>query len=325
MEDADPASPGERMSGGGQRPWARTPAAGSSPAAGPASGDDREEPSLRARLRSSCRRRHHSWRRRAAAGGSARRRTGEPQRTTGARAARRLHDPGGQHVVVFRSCRHAWQAGSHARHLERQIRGTSQLAAEGEDCGEPGRDGSAAHPALAIQGDTVSVDLSGGRVLTTAVGPETPEQGRFPVPASSPCTFIVTFAHASGAIPLNAKAFTFVDELGHIRHPRVTVVGGRRATSTDPARQTPVSEGVRRTSNGRRRSDMGSRWRTTNRLLGLRRRDRLRGAPRSHPPGTSRPAKRSAFITGSPPRHPALSAPAPVRCTPRRTPRLRRP
>jgi hypothetical protein len=85
---------------------------------------------------------------------------------------------------------------------------------------------TAAHPALAIQGDTISVDLARGRVLATAVGPQTPEQGRFPVPASSPCTFIVTFAHASGAIPLNASAFTFVDELGHVRHPRVTAIGG---------------------------------------------------------------------------------------------------
>jgi hypothetical protein len=84
---------------------------------------------------------------------------------------------------------------------------------------------TAAHPALAIQGDTLAVDLAGGRVLATAVGPQTPEQGRFPVPATSPCTFIVTFAHASGVIPLNARAFTFIDELGHVRHPRVTAIG----------------------------------------------------------------------------------------------------
>jgi hypothetical protein len=83
---------------------------------------------------------------------------------------------------------------------------------------------TAAHPVLAIQGDTVSVDLADGRVLATAVGPETPEQGRFPVPATSPCTFIVTFAQASGVIPLNARAFTFIDELGHVRHPRVTAI-----------------------------------------------------------------------------------------------------
>ncbi|MGO9248723.1 MAG: hypothetical protein ACLQQB_08665 [Solirubrobacteraceae bacterium] len=86
---------------------------------------------------------------------------------------------------------------------------------------------SRAHPALAIQGDSVSVDLAHGRrVLATAVGPETPEQGRFPVPATSPCTFIVTFAHISGAIPIGAAAFTLIDERGHVRHPRVTAMNG---------------------------------------------------------------------------------------------------
>jgi hypothetical protein len=87
-------------------------------------------------------------------------------------------------------------------------------------------DANAAHPALAIQGDSISVDLVSGRVLATAVGPTVPEDGRFPVPATSPCTFIVTLAGASGTIPLSASAFTFVDELGHVRHPRVTALRG---------------------------------------------------------------------------------------------------
>jgi hypothetical protein len=85
---------------------------------------------------------------------------------------------------------------------------------------------SRAHPALTIQGDTVSVALAGGRVLATAVGPEVPEEGRFPVPATSPCTFIVTFAAASGVIPLSATTFTFIDEFGRVRHPRVTAMSG---------------------------------------------------------------------------------------------------
>ena len=85
---------------------------------------------------------------------------------------------------------------------------------------------SAAHPALAIQGDTVSVNLASGRVLATAVGPTVPEDGRFPVPATSPCTFVVTLAGASGAIPVSARAFTLIDEFGHVRHPRVTTMGG---------------------------------------------------------------------------------------------------
>ncbi len=85
---------------------------------------------------------------------------------------------------------------------------------------------SPTHPALAIQGNTVAVNLPHGRVLATAVGPETPEQGHFPVPASSPCTFVVTFAGASGTVPLSGAAFTFVDELGHVRHPQVTAMDG---------------------------------------------------------------------------------------------------
>ncbi len=85
---------------------------------------------------------------------------------------------------------------------------------------------SPAHPALAIQGDTVSVHLAVGRVLATAVGPSVPEEGRFPVPATSPCMFVVTFAAASGVIPLSATAFTFSDGFGHVRHPRVTAMSG---------------------------------------------------------------------------------------------------
>ena len=85
---------------------------------------------------------------------------------------------------------------------------------------------SAAHPVLSIQGDAVAVDLPHGRVLATAVGPEVPEEGRFPVPATTPCTFIVTFSSASGAVPLDPAAFTFLDDQGHTHHPRVTAMDG---------------------------------------------------------------------------------------------------
>jgi hypothetical protein len=218
MEDADPASPGERMSGGGQRPWARTPAAGSSPAAGPAFGDDRGS--------------------RAFGLGSHRRAV-----VAAAVGAVALLPA----VLLAASPRESHGAPpAHAQRAGYTTRaGTSPSSAAASTTTTTAKYGglpswlpkaktavnrvvtaTAAHPALAIQGDTVSVDLSGGRVLTTAVGPETPEQGRFPVPASSPCTFIVTFAHASGAIPLNARAFTFIDERGHVRHPRVTAMGG---------------------------------------------------------------------------------------------------
>jgi hypothetical protein len=85
---------------------------------------------------------------------------------------------------------------------------------------------SAAHPWLAIQGDTVAVKLSQGRVTATAVGPQVPEEGKFPVPATTACTFTVTFTAASGVVPLSPRAFTLIDETGHLHTARVTASGG---------------------------------------------------------------------------------------------------
>jgi hypothetical protein len=90
---------------------------------------------------------------------------------------------------------------------------------------------SAAHPRLAIEGDTVSVHLASGQVMATAVGPQVPEEGQFPVPATTPCTFTVTFTQTSGTIPLRPAAFTILDELGHLHHPQVAT----QADGTVPA------------------------------------------------------------------------------------------
>jgi hypothetical protein len=62
--------------------------------------------------------------------------------------------------------------------------------------------------------------------MAQVVGPNVPEEGEFPVPATTPCTFTITFTAASGVVPLRARAFTILDELGHIHHPRVSVTGG---------------------------------------------------------------------------------------------------
>jgi hypothetical protein len=85
---------------------------------------------------------------------------------------------------------------------------------------------TAARPWLAIEGETVSVRLAHRRVLATAVGPAVPEEDRFPVPTTTPCTFTITFTAPSGAVPLSAKAFTITDECGHLHHRRVTATGG---------------------------------------------------------------------------------------------------
>ncbi|MGD1049944.1 MAG: hypothetical protein ABR947_02595 [Solirubrobacteraceae bacterium] len=85
---------------------------------------------------------------------------------------------------------------------------------------------SPTHPWLGIEGDTISVELAGGHILATAVGPAVPEEGHFPVPATSPCTFTVTLTVASGRVPLSAASFTILDELSHLHLPHVTVAGG---------------------------------------------------------------------------------------------------
>ncbi len=140
---------------------------------------------------------------------------------------------------------------------------------------------SRAHPALSIQGEGISVALAGASVLATAAGPSVPEEGRTPVPETSPCTFIVTFAHATGAIPLSAKAFKFVDEQGHVRYSHVT---HERRGAAQIGRSGPyrLADDQRRPADRRWRVDLGASRRTADRLLGLRRRDRLIPTPMSH-------------------------------------------
>jgi hypothetical protein len=85
---------------------------------------------------------------------------------------------------------------------------------------------SEAHPALAIQGDTVLVHLAHGETTVTTVGPEVPEEGKFPVPATSPCSFSVSLAAGRGVVPIRRQAFTILDERGHVHHPRVRLRNG---------------------------------------------------------------------------------------------------
>jgi hypothetical protein len=101
----------------------------------------------------------------------------------------------------------------------------------------------------------VSVRLAHGQVLATAVGPAVPEAGQFPLPPTSPCTFTITFARASGRVPLRSSAFTIIDELGHLRHPRVTASGGRPlAAGVAPGRTVTLTlRDVLPTGNGQLR------------------------------------------------------------------------
>ena len=94
---------------------------------------------------------------------------------------------------------------------------------------------SAAHPRLAIEGDTVSVALEHGRGLATAVGPAVPSPRPLAVPASTPCTFTITLKATSGTVPLSGAALTIVDEQGLVHHPLVSRADG----PTLPSRVTP--------------------------------------------------------------------------------------
>ena len=85
---------------------------------------------------------------------------------------------------------------------------------------------SAVRPWLAIEGDTVSILLAHARAMVTTVGPVVPEEGQFPVPATTPCSFTVTFTAATRPIALSGASFTILDELSHLHHPRVTAAGG---------------------------------------------------------------------------------------------------
>jgi hypothetical protein len=97
---------------------------------------------------------------------------------------------------------------------------------------------SVSHPVLTIQGESLSISLSTARLLVTAVGPAVPKIGRMPVPATSPVTFTVTFAHVTAPVSLRRSAWVLVDENHQIHHPRVSALDGGPPPSQLVAGQT---------------------------------------------------------------------------------------
>jgi hypothetical protein len=104
---------------------------------------------------------------------------------------------------------------------------------------------SAKHPQLAvIEGDSVSAQLSHGRVLTTAVGPTVPAgaaqhaQPGGSAGADVTCTLTVTFTAASGRVPINPRAFTIIDEEGQVSHLGVSAAGGGTPPAVIPDGKT---------------------------------------------------------------------------------------
>ena len=121
-------------------------------------------------------------------------------------------------------------------------------------------DASTAHPRLGIEGDTFRVQVGQATAMATAVGPEVPEEGQFPVPATTPCTFLVTFTRATGVIPLTPHAFTVLDELGQLHYLKISTQSGSRVPSVLRPGQTVtlVMKAVLPTGSGTLRWSPGS-------------------------------------------------------------------
>lgn len=94
---------------------------------------------------------------------------------------------------------------------------------------------SAGQPQLGIEGDTIDVQVGQSVVTVTAVGPQVPEEGQFPVPKTSPCSFDVTFTGASGLVRLRYHDFTVLDELGQLHYLHLAnLKGGPAPTQVRP-------------------------------------------------------------------------------------------
>jgi hypothetical protein len=94
---------------------------------------------------------------------------------------------------------------------------------------------TAAHPALAIQGNSVVLHLAHGSALATVVGPDVPDRIQGSADLHTPATWELTFAHVQGTVPISPRLFTILDEQGMLLSPRVTVVGGGPLPSVVPA------------------------------------------------------------------------------------------
>ena len=85
---------------------------------------------------------------------------------------------------------------------------------------------SARHPQLAIEGDSVWLQVAHGRSLATTYGPFIPYKVQGTAVAQTIATFYFKLIHTRGSLPLAARDFTIMDELGDTIVPRIEVVGG---------------------------------------------------------------------------------------------------
>jgi hypothetical protein len=94
---------------------------------------------------------------------------------------------------------------------------------------------TAAHPAIAIQGNSVVLHLDHGSALATAVGPNVPDRIQGSADLHTPATWDLTFANVHGTVPISPSRFTITDEQGMLLLPHVSVVGGGPLPKIVPA------------------------------------------------------------------------------------------
>ncbi len=94
---------------------------------------------------------------------------------------------------------------------------------------------TAAHPAIAIQGNSVVLHLAHGSAVATAVGPDVPDRIQGSADIHTPATWALTFADVHGIVPISPRLFTVTDEQGMLLLPHVSVVGGGSLPKIVPA------------------------------------------------------------------------------------------
>lgn len=82
------------------------------------------------------------------------------------------------------------------------------------------------HPQLAIQGDSVLLDLPSGHGLATMNGPLYNNKYVGTNDPTVPAAFVLTFTRTHGTLPLAPDDFTILDELGNKIVPKIRVQGG---------------------------------------------------------------------------------------------------
>jgi hypothetical protein len=82
------------------------------------------------------------------------------------------------------------------------------------------------HPKLAIQGDSVLLDLPSGHALATMNGPLYNNKYVGTNDPTVPAQFVLTFAKTHGTLPLAPDDFTILDQLGNNIVPKIRVQGG---------------------------------------------------------------------------------------------------